>query len=143
MLQLFASDQSANIVVIKYKNIVFYFTREVKNMYISFVASPRMKYKYFPLRSIKKRPYSTKNEYQLYLLSVATCCRQTSRINYTGFCNRLLQNNLVFFCSKGLSLSLSDKDRRRYFIMALPGHFINRSKKRPDRTIYYCDFSIV
>ena len=29
----------------------FYFTREVKNMYISFVASPLMKYKYFPLHS--------------------------------------------------------------------------------------------
>ena len=32
---------------------VFYFTREVKNMYISFVASPLMKYKYFPLHSVK------------------------------------------------------------------------------------------
>ena len=31
----------------------FYFTREVKNMYISFVASPLMKYKYFPLHSMK------------------------------------------------------------------------------------------
>ena len=35
----------------------FYFTREVKNMYISFVAkfvaSPLMKYKYFSLHSMK------------------------------------------------------------------------------------------
>ena len=31
----------------------FYFSREVKNMYISFVASPLMKYKYFPLHSMK------------------------------------------------------------------------------------------
>ena len=31
----------------------FYFTHEVKNMYISFVALPLMKYKYFPLHSIK------------------------------------------------------------------------------------------
>ena len=37
-------------VFVKY---VFYFTREVKNMYISFVASPLMKYKYFPLHSGK------------------------------------------------------------------------------------------
>ena len=33
----------------------FYFTCEVKNMYISFVASPLMKYKYFPLHSIKTK----------------------------------------------------------------------------------------
>ena len=31
----------------------FYFTREAKNMYISFVASPLMKYKYFPLHSMQ------------------------------------------------------------------------------------------
>ena len=31
----------------------FYFTREVKNNYISFVAWPLMKYKYFPLHSMK------------------------------------------------------------------------------------------
>ena len=31
----------------------FNFTREVKNMYISFVDSPLMKYKYFPLHSVK------------------------------------------------------------------------------------------
>ena len=30
---------------------VFYFTREVDNNYISFVASPLMKYKYCPLHS--------------------------------------------------------------------------------------------
>ena len=32
---------------------VFYFTREVKNMYISIVASSLMKYKYIPLHSVK------------------------------------------------------------------------------------------
>ena len=31
----------------------FNFTREVKNIYISFVASPLMKYKYFALHSMK------------------------------------------------------------------------------------------
>ena len=31
----------------------FNFTREVKNMYISFEASPLIKYKYFPLHSMK------------------------------------------------------------------------------------------
>ena len=31
----------------------FNFTREVKNMYISFVASPLMKYKYFSLHWMK------------------------------------------------------------------------------------------
>ena len=49
-----------DIVVYNKKNIQmifveygFYFSREVKNMYISFVASPLMKYKYFPLHSMK------------------------------------------------------------------------------------------
>ena len=46
----------------------FYFTRKVKNMYISFVASPLMKYKYFPLHSMKLTPYSTKIfEYPQYI----------------------------------------------------------------------------
>ena len=31
----------------------FYFTREMKNMYISFVASPLMTYKYFKLHLMK------------------------------------------------------------------------------------------
>ena len=46
----------------------FNFTREVKNMYISFVALPLMKYKYFPIRWMKLKPYSTKTfEYTLYI----------------------------------------------------------------------------
>ena len=48
----------------------FYFTHEVKNMFISFVASPLMKYKYFQLRSMKQKPYSAKTfEYHLYILT--------------------------------------------------------------------------
>ena len=39
----------------------FNFTREMKNIYISFVASPLMKCKYFALHSMKRKPYSTKN----------------------------------------------------------------------------------
>ena len=48
---------------------VFYFTREVKNMYISFVASPLMKYKYFPLHSMKlvNAIFNKKFEYPLYI----------------------------------------------------------------------------
>ena len=34
-------------------NMSFISPSEVKNMYISFVASPLMKYKYFPLHSVK------------------------------------------------------------------------------------------
>ena len=34
----------------------FYFTREVKTMYILFVASPLMKYKYLSLHSMKLKP---------------------------------------------------------------------------------------
>ena len=37
-------------VFVKY---VFYFAHEMKNMYISVVASPLMKDKYFPLHSMK------------------------------------------------------------------------------------------
>ena len=46
---LYIIKRNSNVFV-KY---VFYFTREVKNMYISFVASPLMKYKYFSLHSVK------------------------------------------------------------------------------------------
>ena len=42
-------EKNSNVFV-KY---VFYFTREVKNMFILFVASPLMKYKYFPLHLMK------------------------------------------------------------------------------------------
>ena len=46
---LYIINKNSNVFV-KY---VFYFTCEVENMYISFVASPLMKYKYFPLHSVK------------------------------------------------------------------------------------------
>ena len=46
---LYIIKENSNVLV-KY---VFYFTREVKNIYISFVASPLMKYKYFPFHSVK------------------------------------------------------------------------------------------
>ena len=48
-LVVYNKKKKSNVFV-KY---VFYFTREVKNVYISFVASPLMKYKYFPLHSVK------------------------------------------------------------------------------------------
>ena len=45
----------------------------MKNMYISFVASPLMKYKYFPLLSMKLKPYSTKKMNILIILHGRVC----------------------------------------------------------------------
>ena len=45
-----------------------YFTREVKNMYISFVALPLMKYKYFFISLDEiKAIFNKKFEYPLYI----------------------------------------------------------------------------
>ena len=59
-VQCICTSSFADMVVYNKKKIQmifveygFYYTREVKNMYISFVASPLMKYKYFPLHSMK------------------------------------------------------------------------------------------
>ena len=44
------NKKKIQMIFVKYG---FNFTRELKNMYISFVASPLMKYKYFSLHSMK------------------------------------------------------------------------------------------
>ena len=51
---------------------VFYFTREVDNDYISFVASPLMKYKYCSLHSWNKRHIQQKHLNILYVFSTST-----------------------------------------------------------------------
>ena len=47
----------------------FYFTSEVDNIYISWVAKPQMKYNYYPLHEWNKRTYLTKNIWIFFLLS--------------------------------------------------------------------------
>ena len=71
---LFIIKENSNVFV-KY---VFYFTRKVKNMYIS--------YKYFPLYSMKLKPYSTKNLNILYIY----------RFLRKPFCNNLMHSKLIF-----------------------------------------------
>ena len=88
--------QSSKIFV-KY---VFYFTREVKKMHISFLVSPLMKYKYFPLHSMKQKPYSTK----INILYIPFC--------YILFCSALLCCILFYyFLLYFMFLPVSDVER--------------------------------